>query len=204
MAEAGVLPWWLGVVDRRGIPTRATLVVTAITGALVLLGDLTRVAALTDAAVLMSFLLVNLSLPWVVRRGLASPGVAVPQARFRAACPGAADVRLATRPYGVAQLGDGDRARARRAFNRERAPGPGRGCSGAGTCADRIPGLLRRESGGSACGATATRVRHRTRLQSRELRAKQEMGIPCNTTGLARSDHVYHCERSTTARLMTP
>ncbi len=76
MATAGVLPWWLGVVDRRGVPTRATLVVTAITGALVLLGDLTRVAALTDAAVLMSFLLVNLSLPWVIRRGLAGPGVA--------------------------------------------------------------------------------------------------------------------------------
>ena len=54
----------------------ARSVVTAITGALVLLGDLTRVAALTDAAVLMSFLLVNLSLPWVIRRGLADPGVA--------------------------------------------------------------------------------------------------------------------------------
>jgi APA family basic amino acid/polyamine antiporter len=74
MAAAGVLPRWLGVVDRRGVPTPATLVVTAITGALVLLGDLTRVAALTDAAVLMSFLLVNLSLPWVIGRGLAGPG----------------------------------------------------------------------------------------------------------------------------------
>jgi APA family basic amino acid/polyamine antiporter len=76
MAAAGVLPRWLGGVDRRGVPARATLVVTAITGALVLLGDLTRVAALTDAAVLMSFLLVNLSLPSVIRRGLAGPGVA--------------------------------------------------------------------------------------------------------------------------------
>jgi APA family basic amino acid/polyamine antiporter len=76
MAAAGVLPRWLGVVDRRGVPAPATLVVTAITGALVLLGDLTRVAALTDAAVLMSFLLVNLSLPWVIGRGLAGPGVA--------------------------------------------------------------------------------------------------------------------------------
>jgi len=74
MAAAGVLPRWLGVVDRRGVPTPVTLVVTAITGALVLLGDLTRVAALTDAAVLMSFLLVNLSLPWVIGRGLAGPG----------------------------------------------------------------------------------------------------------------------------------
>ena len=76
MAAAGVLPRWLGVVDRRGVPTPATLVVTAITGGLVLLGDLTRVAALTDAAVLSSFLLVNLSLPWVIGRGLAGPGVA--------------------------------------------------------------------------------------------------------------------------------
>ena len=76
MAAAGVLPRWLGVVDRRGVPTRATLVVTAIAGALILLSDLTRVAALTDAAVLMSFLFVNLSLPWVIRRGLAGPGVA--------------------------------------------------------------------------------------------------------------------------------
>ena len=152
MAAAGVLPWWLGVVDRRGVPTRATLVVTAITGALVLLGDLTRVAALTDAAVLMSFLLVNLSLPWVIRRGLAGPGVARPRARFRAARPGAADVRLAARPYGVAQPGDGNRARARRASGRAPTTEPGRGCPGAGTRADRTQGLLR-DGDGFACGA---------------------------------------------------
>ena len=54
----------------------ATLLVTALTAGLVWAGDLTGVAALTDAAVLMSFLLVNVSLPWVMGRGLAGPRVA--------------------------------------------------------------------------------------------------------------------------------
>jgi hypothetical protein len=40
------------------------------------LGDLAQVAALTDAAVLVSFMLVNLSLPRLVRRGAADPGLA--------------------------------------------------------------------------------------------------------------------------------
>jgi APA family basic amino acid/polyamine antiporter len=74
MAAGGVLPGRLGAVGRRGIPVRATLLVTGITGALVLLGDLTRVAALTDAAVLLSFMLVNLSLPWLARKGVTGPG----------------------------------------------------------------------------------------------------------------------------------
>ena len=68
MAASGVLPRRLGDVGGRGVPIRATLLVTGITGLLVLLGDLTRVAALTDAAVLLSFMLVNLSLPWVASR----------------------------------------------------------------------------------------------------------------------------------------
>ena len=76
MAAGGVLPAWLGIVSHRGVPLRATLLVTALTAGLVLLGDLAQVAALTDAAVLMSFLLVNLSLPWVISRRLAGPGVA--------------------------------------------------------------------------------------------------------------------------------
>jgi hypothetical protein len=41
----------------------------------VLLGDLAQVAALTDAAVLLSFMLVNLSLPWLARRGATGPGL---------------------------------------------------------------------------------------------------------------------------------
>jgi APA family basic amino acid/polyamine antiporter len=74
MAEGGVLPSRLGAVGGRGIPVRATLLVTGITGSLVLLGDLAQVAALTDAAVLLSFMLVNLSLPWLARRGATGPG----------------------------------------------------------------------------------------------------------------------------------
>jgi APA family basic amino acid/polyamine antiporter len=76
MAGGGVLPAWVGVVSPRGLPVRATLLVTALTAGLVWAGDLTGVAALTDAAVLMSFLLVNVSLPWVMGRGLAGPRVA--------------------------------------------------------------------------------------------------------------------------------
>jgi APA family basic amino acid/polyamine antiporter len=76
MAAGGVLPRRLGAVGRRGIPVPATLLVTGITTALALLGDLTRVAALTDAAVLLSFMLVNLSLPWLARRGATGPGLA--------------------------------------------------------------------------------------------------------------------------------
>jgi APA family basic amino acid/polyamine antiporter len=74
MAAGGVLPRRLGAVGGRGIPVRATLLVTGVTGALVLLGDLTRVAALTDAAVLLSFMLVNLSLPWLAGRRATGPG----------------------------------------------------------------------------------------------------------------------------------
>jgi APA family basic amino acid/polyamine antiporter len=76
MAAAGVLPRRLADVGSRGVPLRATLLVTGITGALVLLGDLARVAALTDAAVLLSFMLVNLSLPWLASRGARGPRLA--------------------------------------------------------------------------------------------------------------------------------
>jgi APA family basic amino acid/polyamine antiporter len=76
MAAGGVLPHRLGAVGGRGIPVRATLLVTGITGSLVLLGNLAQVAALTDAAVLLTFMLVNLSLPWLVRRGATGPGLA--------------------------------------------------------------------------------------------------------------------------------
>jgi amino acid transporter len=76
MAASGVLPHRLGAVGRRGVPGQATLLVTGITGVLVLLGDLARVAALTDAAVLLSFMLVNLSLPWVASRRTKGPRLA--------------------------------------------------------------------------------------------------------------------------------
>jgi len=74
MAAAGVLPRRLGAVGGRGIPVLATLLVTGLTGSLVLLGDLAQVAALTDAAVLLSFMLVNLSLPRLARRGATGAG----------------------------------------------------------------------------------------------------------------------------------
>ena len=71
-----MLPSRLGAVGGCGIPVRATLLVTGITGSLVLLGDLAQVAALTDAAVPLSFMLVNLSLSWLARRGATGPGLA--------------------------------------------------------------------------------------------------------------------------------
>ncbi|MBM2826025.1 MAG: hypothetical protein HW403_89 [Dehalococcoidia bacterium] len=68
MASAGVLPHGLGVVGARGIPVRSTAVALGIAAMLVLLGDLAKVAALTNAAVLSSFMLTNASLPWLTLR----------------------------------------------------------------------------------------------------------------------------------------
>ena len=73
MAASGALPRRLGAVGDRGVPIEATLLVTGISGIFVLLGDLARVAALTDTAVLLSFMLVNLSLPWVTSRRARGP-----------------------------------------------------------------------------------------------------------------------------------
>jgi APA family basic amino acid/polyamine antiporter len=70
MAVAGVLPAALARVGGRSVPLSATFLVLGVTAALVLVGDLARAAALTDAAVLVSFLLVNMSLPWLAARGL--------------------------------------------------------------------------------------------------------------------------------------
>ena len=78
MAAAGVLPRRFGAIGRRSTPVQATLLVTGITGCLVLLGDLARVAALTDAAVLLSFMLVNLSLAWVAGGRTPSSGLTRP------------------------------------------------------------------------------------------------------------------------------
>jgi APA family basic amino acid/polyamine antiporter len=68
MGRAGVLPSWAGRVGRRAIPTTATFVVLAAAAGLVLTGDLRHVAILTDAAVLVSFTMVNLSLAWLALR----------------------------------------------------------------------------------------------------------------------------------------
>jgi len=89
MADAGVLPARLAAVGPRSIPSLAALLVTGVAAVLVLPGDLTRAAALTDAAVLASFILVSLSLPRLTLAGatgarggryvadLAVPGLAV-------------------------------------------------------------------------------------------------------------------------------
>jgi APA family basic amino acid/polyamine antiporter len=89
MAGAGMLLSRLAAVSRRGIPLAATGLVTVIAGVLVLPGDLARAATLTDAAVLSSFMLVNLSLPWLAWSGTTRTGrarrmldVAVPLLAF--------------------------------------------------------------------------------------------------------------------------
>ena len=75
MGRAGVLPARVGVIGPRAIPTTATAIVLMMAGGLVLAGDLRNVALLTDAAVLTSFMLVNLSLVWLaVRRRAGADG----------------------------------------------------------------------------------------------------------------------------------
>jgi APA family basic amino acid/polyamine antiporter len=69
MASAGMLPGALAVVSgKTAIPLVASVVVVGGTAPLVLLGDLAKVAAMTDAAVLSSFLMVNLALVWLSTR----------------------------------------------------------------------------------------------------------------------------------------
>ena len=68
MAVAGVLPNRLARVGRTAIPVSATLLVLGVLAVLVTLGTLQQVAAITDATVLVSFMLVNASLPWLAAR----------------------------------------------------------------------------------------------------------------------------------------
>jgi len=74
MASAGVLPRALGRVGRRATPWVATVAVLSITAALLFVGSLAEVAALTDGAVLASFALVNASLTWLTWRGRTGRG----------------------------------------------------------------------------------------------------------------------------------
>jgi amino acid transporter len=69
MAVAGLLPKRLARVGRTAVPVSSTLLVLALLAALVALGTLRQVAAMTDAVVLVSFLFVNGSLPWLAARG---------------------------------------------------------------------------------------------------------------------------------------
>jgi APA family basic amino acid/polyamine antiporter len=68
MAAAGVLPKWLARVGRTAVPVPSTLLVLSLLAVLVAVGTLRQVAAMTDAAVLVSFLFVNASLPWLAAR----------------------------------------------------------------------------------------------------------------------------------------
>jgi APA family basic amino acid/polyamine antiporter len=68
MAAAGALPRRLAQVGRTAIPVWSTLLVLGLLAGLVALGTLRQVAALTDAVVLVSFALVNVSLPWLAAR----------------------------------------------------------------------------------------------------------------------------------------
>ena len=68
MAAAGVLPTSLARVNRASVPVAATAAVLGALAVLVGLGGLQAVAAMTDAVVLLSFMLVNASLPWLAAR----------------------------------------------------------------------------------------------------------------------------------------
>src|SRR5262249_62231906 len=68
MAAAGVLPTSLARVNRASVPVAATAVVLGVLAVLVGLGGLQAVAALTDAVVLLSFMLVDATLPRRARR----------------------------------------------------------------------------------------------------------------------------------------
>jgi amino acid transporter len=75
MASDGVLPRGLARLSPTQIPVTAMLLVLGIAGVLVLSGDLSSVARLTDAVVLLSFGAVNASLVWLALRGR-TPGSA--------------------------------------------------------------------------------------------------------------------------------
>jgi amino acid transporter len=62
MANENVLPHFLARVEFSGSPSRSLAVVSVVACALILIGELSKVARLTDAAILISFMMVNASL----------------------------------------------------------------------------------------------------------------------------------------------
>jgi len=68
MAAAGALPKALARVGRTAVPVTSTVLVLALLAVVVALGTLRQVATMTDAVVLLSFLMVNGSLPWLAAR----------------------------------------------------------------------------------------------------------------------------------------
>jgi amino acid transporter len=80
MAAAGVLPRNLARLTSTQVPREAMIVILVLTLALILAGDLSGVARLTDAVVLISFICVNLGLATLgVRKQI--PGSAPARAR---------------------------------------------------------------------------------------------------------------------------
>jgi APA family basic amino acid/polyamine antiporter len=77
MAAAGVFPTRLARVGRASSPVAATTLVLALLAVLVGLGNLQQVAAMTDAAVLVAFMFVNASLPWLATHGRTSSSTTV-------------------------------------------------------------------------------------------------------------------------------
>ena len=176
MAAAGVLPRWLGVVDRRGVPTRAMLVVTAITGALVLLGDLTAGGRPDRRGGSDELPPGEPEPPLGDPPGRGGPRSCRPRARFvlpvlaLLMCgwllvhTGWPSLATATALALVGLL-----------VGRER-PEPGRGCPGAGTRAGRTQGLLTGRATAPPAEPRRPRSRHRTRPESRELRVERGRG----------------------------
>ena len=74
LASAGVMPGWLARITRGGTPLSATLLVPSLAATIALAGDLSQVAKVTDAAILVSFALVNVSLPVIAHRARANDG----------------------------------------------------------------------------------------------------------------------------------
>jgi amino acid transporter len=69
MASAGVLPSRLSALGRTDVPTVATALVVVVVAVLVVVSELGEAAGLTDAAVLISFMSVNVSLAWLGAKG---------------------------------------------------------------------------------------------------------------------------------------
>ncbi|MBI2964958.1 MAG: amino acid permease [Chloroflexi bacterium] len=62
MADAKALPAWLAGIGARKTPWAATALTAAVAAAFALIGDLERVAQITNAAILLSFAVVNFAL----------------------------------------------------------------------------------------------------------------------------------------------
>jgi APA family basic amino acid/polyamine antiporter len=80
MAAAGVLPRRLVRLTTTQVPREAMIVVIVLAMTLISVGDLSAVARLTDAMVLVSFVCVNLAFVWLAVRDRAS-GTALSRAR---------------------------------------------------------------------------------------------------------------------------